>query len=63
MKRLTDFPVPLLPEPLKLLMWARDDWHAERIAKAWRMKLALLNKWHAGHGLDGNIVLRAGEDF
>ena len=47
----------------KLLMWARDDWHAERIAKAWRMKLALLNKWHAGHGLDANIVLRAGEDF
>lgn len=47
----------------KMFMWARDDWHAERIAKSWRMKLVLLNKWHAAHGLDENIVLRYGEDF
>ena len=50
-------------EHARVLSWARDDWHAERIAKAWRMKLALMGKWHAAHGLDENIVLRFGEDF
>ena len=42
--------------------WRAEE-YAERIAKAWRMKLALLNKWYAAHGLDENIVLRFVEDF